>query len=177
MDPYKYEWHTDNAHNPHNNIYVIDAKIEELATLLNAIKNYENPYEYISFLDSKTRKSIQLEITTDMLVSTNPIIQQEMALSPSKSNFQQAIFSKYSELDHTKKYRLTNDIPISMKIKLLYAERLAYDRKYYLTIFPPTYASKFKESGFKNFYSTVKQDLTTEIDDLVTKKIKLLSNQ
>jgi hypothetical protein len=98
-------------------------------------------------------------------------------MSPGKSNLQLAIFSKYSELDHTKKYKLVHDIPITTKVKLLYAERLEYERKYYLTIFPQKYASKFKECGFQNFYDSVKQELIAEIDELISQKIRLLGNK
>jgi hypothetical protein len=52
---------------------------------------------------------------------------------------------------------------------------LDYERNYYLVKFPSTYASKFKETGFNNFYHLVKQDLMNEIEDLVSQKIKLLA--
>ena len=173
MDPYKYEWMPRSKTVP-SNTRVIDAKIEELANLLNTIKDYENPYKYITFSDSETRKTVMVEITPELFQTTDEVIQQELAMPPSKSNLQQAIFSKYSELDHTKKYKLVHDIPIDMKVKLLYAERLEYERKYYLTIFPQKYASKFKECGFRNFYDSVKQEIPAEIDELVSQKIKLL---
>jgi len=173
MDPYKYEWSTGSASLP-SNTYVIDAKISELANLLNTIRDYDNPYKYIKYSDSETRADRMIEITPEIFTSTDENIRRELSMSPMKSNLQQAIFSKYSELDHTKKYKLVCDISIDMKVKLLYAERLEYERKYYLTIFPHKYASKFKECGFKNFYNSVKQELTAEIDELISKKIKLL---
>lgn len=175
MDPCKYEW-TSNQTNMPTNTCVIDAQIEQLGELLNTIKNYENPYKYISVFDTENNKLICAEITPNLFTSTDEIIQREMKLVPSKSNLQQAILSKYNELDHTKKYKLTRDIPIAMKIKILYAERLEYDRKYYLVIFPSKYASKFKECGFNNFYDSVKHQLIDEIDALISQKIKLLSN-
>ena len=176
MDPYKYEWMTHSNTVP-SNTRVIDAKIEELANLLNTIKDYENPYKYITFSDYETRKTVMVEITPELFHTTDELTRRELSTTPGKSNLQQAIFSKYSELDHTKKYKLVHDIPIAMKVKLLYAERLEYERKYYLTIFPQKYASKFKECGFRNFYDSVKQEITAEIDELLSQKIKLLSNQ
>lgn len=158
----------------YKNTVEIDVKITDLVELLNTIKNYENPYKYISFNDSETNKPICTEITPNLFTSTDETIQREMKLPPSKSNLQQAILSKYSELDHTKKYKLTRDIPIATKIKILFAERLEYERKYYLTIFPSKYASKFKEAGFNNFYDSVKQELLDEIDELVSQKIIIL---
>jgi len=176
MDCCKYEW-TPKPTNAPSNTYVIDAKINELANLLNIIKDYENPYKYIEFIDSETRLNRTVEITPEIfeiITTVDENIQRELCMSPMKSNLQQAIFSKYSELDHTKKYKLVNDISIDMKVKLIYAERLEYERKYYLTIFPQKYASKFKECGFCNFYDSVKQEITSEIDELISQKIKLL---
>ena len=173
MDPCKYEW-TSKPTNQPSNTYVIDAKINELAKLLNTIRDYENPYKYIEFTDSETRANIMVEITPEIFESTAEHIQRELCMAPMKSNLQQAIFSRYSELDHTKKYKLVHDISIAMKVKLIYAERLEYERKYYLTILPQKYASKFKECGFQNFYDSVKQELIAEIDELILQKIKLL---
>ena len=169
------EWSTGSTQPP--NTRVIDAKIEELANLLNTIRDYENPYKYITFSDSETRVIRIVELTPELFQTTDEVIQRELGMSSGKSNLQQAIFSKYSELDHTKKYKLVHDIPIDMKVILLYAERLEYERKYYLSIFPQKYASKFKECGFRNFYDSVKQEITAEIDELLSQKIKLLSNQ
>jgi hypothetical protein len=173
MDPYKYEWMTHSKTVP-SNTCVIDANINELANLLNIIRDYENPYKYIEFADSETRLNRTVEITPELFITTDENIQRELCMAPMKSNLQQAIFSRYSELDHTKKYKLVHDISIAMKVKLIYAERLEYERKYYLTVFPHKYASKFKECGFQNFYDSVKQEITSEIDELISQKIKLL---
>jgi hypothetical protein len=173
MDLYKYEW-SGSDKPPYSNTCVIDAKINELANVLNIIRDYENPYKYIEFTDSETRLNRTVEITPELFTTTDANIQRELCMVPMKSNLQQAIFSRYSELDHTKKYKLVHDISIDMKVKLIYAERLEYERKYYLTIFPQKYASKFKECGFQNFYDSVKQEITSEIDELISQKIKLL---
>ena len=159
----------------YNNCAVVDAKIEDLAKLINIVRDYENPFQYIVFMDSDTSKHITAEITPGLLTLSNEVIQNQISRYGYKSNLIQAITTKYSILDHSKKYKLTQDIPIETKLNILYAERLKYARNYCENILPPKYATIFRENWHRNIYEKVKVELLEELNTLVSQKIELLA--
>jgi hypothetical protein len=81
---------------------VVDARIDELAKLINIIRDYENPFQYVTFMDSDTSKQITMEITPGILTIPNDVIQSQINRFGDKSNVVQAILSKYSILDNGK---------------------------------------------------------------------------
>lgn len=117
---------------------------------------------------------ISIELTPDILTS-NEIVKNQYSVSGNKSNAVQAILSKYSILDHSKKYRITFDLPLETKINLLYAEKLNYEREYIENALPIKYVSIFRENRCQNIYNKVRSELLEEIQILVAKKIELLS--
>jgi hypothetical protein len=163
-----------NKHNQHTqNLCTIDARLDELAKWINIIRDYNNPFQDITFKDNLVEVSI--ELTPDILTS-DEIVKKQIAVSGNKSNAVQAILSKYSILDHSKKYRITFDLPLETKINMLYAEKLNYAREYVEKSLPIKYVTLFKENECRNIYNKVRQELLEEINVLVAKKIELLSN-
>jgi len=175
MDADKYEW--GSTPKPYDNYAVVNAKIDELIKTINIIRDYENPFQYITFMDADTSKQITVEITPNILSLQNEIIENQLRKYGDKANLVQAITTKYSVLDHSKKYNLTRDIPIETKINLIYAESLKYSRDYCDYSLPAKYASIFRENWYRNIYEKVKDELLTELNTLISKKIELLSNR
>jgi hypothetical protein len=154
------------------NLCTIDARLDELAKWINIIRDYSNPFQDITFKDNLVEVSI--ELNPDILTS-DEIVKKQIVVSGNKSNAVQAILSKYSILDHSKKYRITYDLPLETKINMLYAEKLNYAREYIDKSLPIKYVAVFKENGCRNIYNKVRQDLLEELNVLVAKKIELLS--
>jgi hypothetical protein len=175
MDADKYE--TSLVQKSYTNITLVNAKIDELAKTINIIRDYENPFQYITFMDSDTSKQITAEITPGILTLPNEVIQNQLSRYGDKSNIVQSIITKYSVFDHGKKYKLTQDIPIETKINMLYAESLKYSRDYYEYTLPSKYSQIFRENGYRNIYEKVKDDLLADLNKLVLQKIELLSNR
>uniref|UniRef100_A0A6C0HHP8 Uncharacterized protein n=1 Tax=viral metagenome TaxID=1070528 RepID=A0A6C0HHP8_9ZZZZ len=175
MDADKYEQSSEQPR--YDNYAMVNAKIDELIRTINIIRDYENPFQYITFLDSDTSKQITAEITPGILTLPNEVIQNQMRNMGNKSNIVQAINTKYSVFDHGQKYKLTQDIPIETKINLLYAESLKYSRDYCEYALPSKYAQIFRENGYRNIYEKVKSDLLKELNILLSRKIELLSNR
>lgn len=154
------------------NISTIDTRLDELAKWINIIRDYNNPFQDITFKDNSVE--IAVELTPDILAS-DEIVKKQIAASGNKSNAVQAILSKYSILDHSKKYRITFDLPLETKINMLYAEKLNYEREYLEKSLPIKYVQLFRENGCYNIYNKVLTELLEEINVLVAKKIELLS--
>jgi len=169
MDADKYE----RPVKPYSNSAVIESSITELTKVINTIRDYENPYQYITFMDSDTSKQITVEITPDILTSIE-IIKNQIDKLGNKSNVIQAIMSKYSILDHEKQYKLTRELPLETKINMIYAENLKYSRYYCDWVLPPKYAPLFRQNGYTNIYDKVKDELLAELNDLINRKIELL---
>jgi hypothetical protein len=172
MDADKYERPVINK--PYSSIAVIEGLLVELTKTINTIRDYENPYQYITFMDSDTSKQITAEITPKLLSLPNKVIQNQIAKFGNKSNIIQAILSRYSILDHEKQYKLTKDVPLETKLNMIYAESLKYSRHYCEWILPPKYAPLFRQNGYRNIYEKVKDELLAELDNLINQKIELL---
>lgn len=162
-----------NTHS-YSNLAMIEVSIVELITLINIIRDYENPYQYITFMDNDTSKQITVEIIPEILTLPNEIIQNQLTKFGNKSTIVQAILSKYSILDHEKQYKLTKDISIETKINMIYAESIKYSKYYCESVLPPKYVPIFIESGYRNIYEKVKDELFSELNLLVAKKIELI---
>ena len=160
-----------NTHS-YSNLAMIEVSIVELITLINMIRDYENPYQYITFMDNDTSKQITVEIIPEILTLPNEIIQNQLTKFGNKSNIVQAILSKYSILDHEKQYKLTKDISIETKINMIYAESIKYSKYYCESVLPPKYVPMFIENGYRNIYEKVKDELFSELNLLVAKKIE-----
>jgi hypothetical protein len=173
MDADKYERPVINK--PYSNLAVIEGRLVELTKSINTIRDYENPYQYITFMDSDTSKQITAEITPKLLSLPNEVIQNQIAKFGNKSNIIQAIVSKYSILDHEKQYKLTRELPLETKLNILYAESLKYSRHYCEWVLPPKYAAIFRENGYRNIYEKVKDELFAELDSLIAQKIEVLT--
>jgi hypothetical protein len=157
----------------YSNSGMIEASITELTKTINTIRDYDNPYQYITFMDSDTSKQITVEITPDILTSSE-IIKNQISKFGNKSNIIQAIMSRYSILDHEKQYKLTRELPLETKLNMIYAESMKYSRHYCDWVLPPKYAPLFRENGYTNIYDKVKDELLTELNDLINQKIEIL---
>jgi hypothetical protein len=169
MDADKYERPVKS----YSNSGMIEASITELTKTINTIRDYDNPYQYITFMDSDTSKQITVEITPDILTSSE-IIKNQISKFGNKSNIIQAIMSRYSILDHEKQYKLTRELPLETKLNMLYAESLKHSHHYCEWVLPPKYAPLFRQNGYRNIYDKVKDELLTELNDLINQKIELL---
>lgn len=174
MDEDKYE---RCPQNPYGTIALVEHRINELAKTINTIRDYENPYKYITFMDSYTSKQLTIEITPNILTLPNEVIQNQIAKMGNKSPIIQSIFSKYSILDHEKQYNLSKDITLETKINIIYAESIKYSRNYCEYSLPHEYAQVFRENGYNNIYEKVKDELLCELNDLVGQKIELLTKK
>jgi hypothetical protein len=170
MDADKYE----RPVKPYSNSGVIEASITELTKTINIIRDYENPYQYITFLDSDTSKQITVEITPKLLTLPSEVIQNQIDKLGNKSNIVQAIMSKYSILDHEKQYKLTRELPLETKLNILYAESLKHSRHYCEWVLPPKYSPIFRANNYRNIYDKVKDELLAELNELINQKIALL---
>jgi hypothetical protein len=170
MDADKYE----RPVKPYSNSAMIEASITELTKTINTIRDYENPYQYITFMDSDTSKQITVEITPKLLTLPSEVIQNQIEKLGNKSNIIQAIMSRYSILDHEKQYKLTRELPIETKLNILYAESLKHSRHYCEWVLPPKYAPIFRANNYRNIYEKVKDELLAELNDLINQKIALL---
>jgi hypothetical protein len=173
MDADKYE--RCSTQKPYSNLSLIECSLVELTKTINIIRDYENPYQYITFMDSDTSKQLTVEITPKLLSLQNEVIQNQLAKFGNKSPIIQAILSRYSILDYEKQYKLTKDIPIETKINMLYAESLKYSRNYCEWVLPTTYAQLFRANNYRNIYEKVKDELLAELDCLIAQKIELLT--
>jgi hypothetical protein len=171
MDEDKYE----RPVKPYSNSAMIEASITELTKTINIIRDYENPYQYITFMDSDTSKQMTVEITPKLLTLPSEAIQNQIAKFGNKSNIIQAIMSRYSILDYEKQYKLTKELPIETKLNILYAESLKHSRHYCEWVLPPKYAPIFRANKYRNIYDKVKDELLGELNDLISQKIELLT--
>ena len=165
------------ASEKYNEIEKIEEKIYALVKLMNIIKSYENPYQYVTFIDYNNRNKIPItvEVSPELFLSENKLVQIQMLVD--RSELQQAICSKYHSMVFTKYSDYSNimsDISLKSKISFLYAERLKYTYDYCVNELPPKYSIIFKENGYKNIYELVKNDILEEMDQLVLEKIQLL---
>lgn len=158
----------------YSTLEIIENKITECTNLIITIRDYNNPYQYITFLDSDTSTQITTEITPTLFSLSNELIQKQIIKFGNKAPIIQAFMSKYSILDHEKQYHLTKDISIDTKLNILYAESLKYSRYYCDCVLPPTYAALFRENGYCNIFAKVKTELLTELDNLIAQKIMAL---
>uniref|UniRef100_A0A6C0JX06 Uncharacterized protein n=1 Tax=viral metagenome TaxID=1070528 RepID=A0A6C0JX06_9ZZZZ len=173
MDADKYERCASKP--PYSNLAIVEVQIGELTKTMNIIREYDNPYQYITFMDSDTSKQITMEITPKLLSLPNEVVQNQIAKLGNKSPIIQAISSKYSILDHEKQYKLTKDISIETKLNILYAESLNHSRYYCEWILPPKYKPIFRANNYRNIYEKVKSELLAELDSLIAQKIELLT--
>jgi hypothetical protein len=160
----------------YSNLSLVECRLDELTKSINAIRDYDNPYQYIIFIDNDTMKSITAEITPKLLSLPNELIQNQIAKWGNKSGIIQAILSRYSILDHEKRYKLTKDIPVETKLNMLYAESISYARNYCTYSLPSKYSQIFRENGYRNIYEKVKDELLTELNELINRKIELLTS-
>lgn len=173
MDEDKYE--RCSSKKPYTTLPLIEIHIGDLAKAINTIRDYDNPYQYITFLDSDTSKQLTVEITPNLLKIQNEVIQNQLTKFGNKSPIIQAIMSRYSVLDHEKQYKLTKDISIETKLNILYAESLKYSRHYCEWVLPPKYAPIFRANNYRNIFDKVKDELLVELDSLIAQKIELLT--
>ena len=152
----------------------IEKQIEELSKTINIVCDYENPFQFISFIDNNTNKKITLEITPDLISSADENIQKQIKTFGNKSNFITAILSKYNIYDYDNHCKLTNHVPIETKVRILYAERLKHARYYCDHILPEKYQETFRTNKYNNIYSIVQCDFIEEFDSLIRRKIELL---
>ena len=156
-----------------NTLANIDTKITVLTALLNEIRDYSNPFRYIVFLDEE-QKYHNVEITPELYRSEKEIIKRELAAPFKSSKLQNEIYAKYSDLDYRKKYKLTTEISMEMKIHILYAESLNHIRSHYDRL-PQKYKDVFRENKFCNIYAIVKSELLEKLNAHIAQKIQLLS--
>lgn len=173
MDVDKYE--RCSSQKPYSNLTLIEVQIVDLTKAITTIRDYDNPHQYITFLDSDTSKQLTVEITPKLLTLQNEVIQNQLTKFGNKSPIIQAISSRYSILDHDKQYKLTKDISIETKLNILYAESLKYSRHYCEWVLPPKYAPIFRANNYRNIYDKVKDELLAELDSLIARKIELLT--
>ena len=151
----------------------IDKEISDISKTLNLLRDYENPFQHITFNDNYTNKKITMEITPEMISSADENLQKQIKTFGCKSNFISAILSKYNIYDYDNHCKLTNHIPIEIKVRFLYAERLRYARMYCDSL-PDKYRELFKLNGYNNIYSMVQCNIIDELDMLIQRKIELL---
>lgn len=173
MDADKYE--RTSIQKPYSNLSLVECRLVELTKVINIIRDYENPRQYITFLDIDTSKQITVEITPNLLKIQNEVIQNQIAKFGNKSAIIQAILSRYSVLDYEKQYKLTKDTSIETKLNMLYAESLKHSRNYCEWVLPPKYAQLFRANNYRNIYDKVKDELLTELDELIAQKIDFLT--
>jgi hypothetical protein len=160
----------------------LDKKIEIIGAFINEIRDYTNPFRYITFRPSFTNsasvhsENITVEITPELYNSNIELIKQEWALSPNLSHLRQLILSKYSDLDYHKKYKLSGEISIETKIHIIYAERLQHIQNHYDRL-PEKYKKVFKENNYCNIYNIVKSELLEKLNMHIAQKIKILTIQ
>ncbi len=152
----------------------IDKEISEISKTLNLIRDYENPFQYITFMDNYTNKRITMEIKPDMISSADENLQKQIKTFRKDSNFISAILSKYSMFDYDNHCKLIDHISIETKVRILYAERLKYSRYHCEHILPEKYRGIFQMNEYNNIYDLVRCSLVEELDSLIGQKIELL---
>jgi hypothetical protein len=151
----------------------IEKQIEDISNALNIIRDYENPFQYITFMDNANTR-VTMEIKPDMISSADENLQKQIKTFQNKSNFISAILSKYSMFDYDNHCKLIHHISIEMKVRILYAERLKYSRYYCDNILPEKYRGLFKMNDYNNIYDLVRCSLIEELESLIGQKIGLL---